>query len=174
MSLLEGYATGEFTPPRPPPKAIPEFAWLRAHYRKVAQEPDFLEHSAAEQWQELVNQVLRSDAAMSWRELDAVPVEARDSILAWLKATSDLDRRHGLTLRAVAFVGDGPGMEKRRAFQYEVLGLPPGQSAFIANFDGGWRILRYIDSASSHWGKPHLTTEDAVDTLARTLDDDST
>jgi hypothetical protein len=170
VGLLEAYARGEFTPTAPPPRELPEFAWLRAHYRDVAQTPDFGALNTATQWEQLVEHVLDSPAAMHWQQLDEVPPAQRREILRWLRQTSDLPSRQILTLRAIAHIGEGPTLRtKRRAFQYEVLGLPADQQAWIADFDGGWRILRVVDGVQGHWGGPHLTKEDALDTLARTL-----
>lgn len=171
-NLLQAYASGEFTPTAPPPRELPEFAWLRAHYRQLAQTPDFAPLDAAAQWERLVDHVLHTPAAMAWRTLHDVPEEKRPEILRWLHSTSDLPMRDVLTLRAIAHVGEGPDLRtNRRAFQYEVLGLPVGNQAWIAELEGGWRILRVVAGQQGHWGGPHLTKEDALDTLARTIDD---
>jgi hypothetical protein len=56
----------------------------------------------------------------------------------------------GLTLRAIAHIGEGADLQNnRRAFQFEVLGLPPEQQAWIADFDGDWRVLQPRRSAAS-------------------------
>lgn len=171
VSLMEGYARGDFTPQAPPPRELPQFAWLRAHYRQVAQQPEFASLGTHEQWERLTDQILKSPAAMSWRVLDELPRERRAEILRWLQYTSNVPNATGLTLRAIAHIGKGPDLRtNRRAFQYEVLGLPMGQQAWIADFEGGWRILRVIDSKQGHWSDPYLSKDEALNTLAETLD----
>jgi hypothetical protein len=172
VALMDGYGRGDINVRTPAPKQLPQWAWLRAHFREIARVDSFYQLDVNDQWKALIDHVLKSPAALSWRELDAVPLTDRAGILRWLRETSDLRPRDVLTLRAIAHISDGGGLlTNRRAFQYEVLGLPPNQQAWIADFDGGWRILQAIDGQSGHWGDRHLTKEDALDTLGRTLDD---
>jgi hypothetical protein len=167
VSLMEAYASGDFTPAAPPPRELPQFGWLRAHYRQLAQEPGLATDA---QWERLTHQVLQSPAAMSWHALDEVPVQRRPEILRWLQHTSNVPTAATLTLRAIAHIGEGPDLRtNRRAFQYEVLGLPSGQQAWIADFDGGWRVLRVIDAKQGHWSDPNLSKEEALNTLAETI-----
>jgi hypothetical protein len=171
VSLMDGYSRGDINPATPPPKELPQFAWLRAHYRQIAQAGDLADLDANAQWERLVNQVLQSPAAMSWQTLDEVPFDRRLEILEWLRRTSSLTTRQVFTLRAIAHIGSGRDLRHdRRVFQYEVLGLPIGQQAWVADFDGGWRILRVVDGEQGQWGQPHLSKEDALDTLARVID----
>jgi hypothetical protein len=171
VSLMEAYARGDFTLPEPPPRELPQFGWLRAHYRQIAQESRFASLETQAQWKRLTEQVLKSPAGMSWRALDEVSVQRRPEILRWLRHTSNVPTAAGLTLRAIAHVGEGPDLRtNRRAFQYEVLGLPIGQQAWIADFDGGWRVLRVINGMQGHWSDPYLSKEEALNTLAETID----
>lgn len=171
VSLLEAYADGRVTPQTPAPKQLPQWAWLRQHYKTIAQADNFAELDANEQWRALIDQVLNSPAAMSWHSLEQLPPEQRAEILRWLHQTSDVESRHVLTLRAIASIGSGADLQtNRRVFQYEVLGLPSRQQAWIADYDGGWRILRVVDGRQGKWGGPHISKEDALDTLAQQLD----
>jgi hypothetical protein len=45
-----------------------------------------------------------------------------------------------------------------------------GQQAWIADFDGGWRVLRVINSKQGHWSDPYLSKEEAMITLGETID----
>lgn len=172
ISLLESYATGETTPSKAAPTQLPEWAWLREHYNEVSKSEDFAALVPAEQWRRLIDQILRSDAAMSWRTLEQVPLDRQGDILHWLYLTKGVEIQHLLTLRAIASVGEGPDLRtNRRVFQYEVIGLPRNQQAWIADYSGGWRILRVIDGKQGEWSEgPHKTKEAALNTLAQQLD----
>lgn len=168
--LIEGYAAGRLRPDGPPPKQLAQYAWLRPHYRALAKGPRFDELTAAQQWECLVAQVLNNQPA-AWRTIDEVPIERRPEVLTWLRDTSDSTTRHVLTLRAIAHIGEGPDLQtNRRPFQFEVLGLPAGQQAWIADFNHGWRILRVIDGVQGDWTEGHMSKEDALDTLATVID----
>ena len=170
VSLMDAYACGDVTVPEQPPRELPEFAWLRAHYREAAQDPEFSSLDAPAQWKRLTQQILRSPAGMSWHVVDEVPEPQRPEILQWLLQTSSVPRAATLTMRAIAHIGEGPDLRmNRRAFQFEVLGLPIGQQAWIADFDGGWRVLRVMNGTQEHWSNPHLSREEALDTLAETI-----
>jgi hypothetical protein len=172
VNLMDAYGRGDIALATAPPKLLPQWAWLRAHYREIERVDSFRGLDVNDQWETLVHHVLSSPAALSWHTLDAVAIAERPGILRWLQETSELSPRQVLTLRAIAHIGEGPDLRtNRRAFQYEVLGLPAHQQAWIADFDGGWRILQAVNGQSGHWGDRHLTKEDALDTLARTLDD---
>lgn len=168
VALLDGYARGDITPGSLPPVDLPQFAWLRAHYRQIAKQPGFAALEPLERWDRLVRQVLNTPAGGEWHSLDEVPTFRRLQVVDWLHRTSNLPPApHELSLRAIAHIGEGADLKQnRRAFQYEVLGLPPGQQAWIADYSGGWRILRVIDGVTGEWGKPHLTKDEALSTLA--------
>lgn len=168
VELLEEYARGDVSPRSPAPKAMPEWSWLREYYNDVAQFPPFATLNVDEQWQALTQSLLASKAAMAHDRLDQVPPEHRADILNWLKATSAIETKHLLTLRAIASFSKGPDLRgERYVFQYEVLGLPPNQEAWIADMNGGWRILRVIDGRQGKWSDgPHKTKEAAVAALA--------
>lgn len=78
-----------------------------------------------------------------------------------------------LTIRAIGHSGEGPGLTtNRRPFQYEVDGLPEGQRATIAEFNGGrWRTLRTISGEQGDWEGDHATAEDALAALGLQLAD---
>jgi hypothetical protein len=175
VNLMDAYGRGDITVGTPPPKQLPQWAWLRAHYREIARADSFHHLDVNDQWEALVEHVLDSPAGLSWRELNGVPPAYRAEILRWLRETSNLSPREVLTLRAIAHVGEGSDLQtNRRAFQYEVLGLQGHQQAWIADFGGGWRILRALDGKTGEWGEPHLTKKDALDTLARAQDEQTT
>ena len=168
VALMDGYARGEFAIPEPPPRELPQYGWLRAYYRQTAIQPGFRGLDAEAQWQRLTDVILHSPAAMSHRLLGEVPTARRTEVLRWLELTSNVPVASGLTLRAIAHVGHGPDLKtNRRAFQFEVLGLPLGLQAWIADFNGVWRILRVVNEVQDkEWSEPYATKEDARDALA--------
>jgi hypothetical protein len=168
---MSAYATEGFTPVGAPPRDLPQFGWLRAHYRQVAQLPGFPSLAAHDQWQLLTEHVLASPAGGQWPVLKEVPEPRRAQVLAWLRSTSDLPVAATLTLRAIAHIGSGPDLRRdRRPFQFEVLGLPGDQQAWIADFRGGWRILRVVDGQQGNWSPdPYLAKEDALQALAEVV-----
>jgi hypothetical protein len=172
VALMDAYARGEISLHQRAPRELPQFGWLRAYYRQAAQRPSFASLGVDAQWKHLKEVVLGSPAGLSHGLLDEIPTDRRSEVLSWLQRTSNVPGGAGLTLRAIAHVGESPDLRKnRRAFQYEVLGLPAGRQAWIADFDGGWRILRVVDGVQEkEWGAPHATKEDARDTLAETLE----
>lgn len=166
VSLLGAYARGDVTPPQPPVRELPMFGWLRAHYRDVAREAGFSSLDTESQWGRLTQHVVDSDSGLEYQVLDSVPAERRLEILRWLGQTSDVPMAAGLTLRALMHVGDG---SSRRAFFFEVLGLPPAQQASI-HFDGGWRVLRVINGEQGKWSRPYLSKEEALNNLAEAIE----
>jgi len=177
IKLMDAYGRGDVNIGTPAPKELPHWAWLRAYYRDVARAEYFRDLDADAQWSALVGHVLRTDAAMAYHELDAVPLADRAHILRWLERTSAPKGGQGLTLRAHLhferkFLSDGRVETERAPWQYEVLGLPPNQQAVIASYDGGWRIQRAIHGRPEEWTGQHKTPEDALDTLARTFDEE--
>src|SRR5437870_2201729 len=81
VTLMDSYASGEFTPSTLAPRELPEFAWLRSHYKSIANGPDFDVIDPAAQWERLFQHVLHSHVAMSWRALEAISVDKRREIL---------------------------------------------------------------------------------------------
>ncbi len=129
ISLLEAYTNGRVTPQTPAPKRLPQWAWLRQHYKTIAQAGDFAVLDANDQWLVLIDQVRNSPAAMSWRTLEDVPPEQRAEILRWLRETSNVESRHVFTLRAIASIGTGADLQtNRRVFRYRGA-WPPEPSA---------------------------------------------
>jgi hypothetical protein len=176
VNLMDAYGRGEITLAAPPPKQLPEWAWLRSHYREIARVDSFRDLSVDDQWDALVHRIVHHPSTgMSYPVLEAVTPANRGEILSWLQETSELKPRQILTLRAIAHVGEGLDLRtNRRAICYEVLGLPARQQAWIADFSGeGWQIHRVLDGKSEEWTKnPFVTKDEAVDALALTLDDD--
>src|SRR5262249_44825820 len=99
--------------------------------------------------------------------LDQMPDGRRLQVLTWLRETSE-DLKPGptkLSLQPIAHIGFGPSLtEGRRVIQYEVVGLPPGEQAFI--FDQpheGWQVLRLIaGQATGGWHGHYATAQDAL------------
>ena len=51
-------------------------------------------------------------------------------------------------------------------FQYQISGLPPGESALIAEFpQQGWRILRWNDEWHGNWTGSYPSPEAAIEAL---------
>lgn len=179
VKLMDAYGRGDVSIGTPPPKQLPQWAWLRAYYREVARADSFRDLDVDARWRALVMHVAGSPAGTSWRELDALPLVDRSQILRWLEETSALTRREGLTLRAQlhfhhTFLVGSRVETERTVWQYEVLGLPPNQQAQITDFDGGWRILLAVNGKTSGtWSGPHKTPEDALDTLARMFEEEA-
>ena len=170
FQMMSDYASGHDLS-APPPRPMQQYAWLRPFWRRLAR---FVSDSPIEaQWEALVQEVeaLRPHQATGLRE---EPDDTRAEILAWLGETSK-DPRPGpnkLSMRAIAHIGSGPSLsENRRAFQYEVQGMAPGQQAFIAQFPGqGWNLLRVIDGRQDKaWRGHHGTAEDALRALEAEL-----
>jgi len=74
-----------------------------------------------------------------------------------------------LTLRPTGRIGSGPTLltDQDRVFKYEVVGLPPGQSAAIAEMDHRWQILRTKDGVQGTWTGEYSTAEQALDHLQK-------
>jgi hypothetical protein len=50
-------------------------------------------------------------------------------------------------------------------YRYRVTGLPQGEEASIANFEGGWQILRISHGKQGHWYDKHETADAALAAL---------
>jgi len=74
--------------------------------------------------------------------------------------------KNTLTLREVGHAGSGLDMSKwDKVFQYEVLGLPPTEQAWIAEMDHVWQILRVKDGVQGHWTGSYKSAEEALAAL---------
>jgi len=52
--------------------------------------------------------------------------------------------------------------------EYDVLGLPPGQTVWIRDFAGdGWQVLRIRSGVSGQWEGHYSTAEEALADLER-------
>lgn len=162
VALMHGYGRGEIQPAEPPPIKMPEYAWLRSHFRKAAAAPGFSALDPESKWQCLIDQILESSVAGTWNDAAAVPADRRGRILRWLEKTSNFPLREVSTLRATMHVGEGAGLQQnRRAFQFEVLGLPEGNQALLMNIRG-WTYLRIVDGKSREWSRvPFESAEEA-------------
>lgn len=171
VALMSAYANGSISIGAPPPKQLPQYAWLRAHYRSAAKKDTFGPLDVNGKWSAIIDEMIDTPAGGHWRELDQMPFDRRAEILNWLEATSSLPQRQGLTLQAIGHVSSitAGGESERRVYDYRVLGLPPHQEARITNWDGGWRILYLAPGVTEEWNGPHDTPEEALDTLAHTI-----
>jgi hypothetical protein len=71
-----------------------------------------------------------------------------------------------LTLRAYMWVGDGPRHDgNRRAFAFDVLGLPTGRRAWIAEMHHRWQILRAEDEVYGKWSGAYRSKDEALAAL---------
>src|SRR5207247_11382707 len=127
----------------------------RPYFRHLARNPGFRELGFGDQWQALIDEVRRQRPSAASTLESSLP-DRRTQVLNWLHQTAlkDLSTEDvPLTLRAVAHIGSGPNLEHgRRVIQYEVLGLPPGQAALIAEFNGRWQVSRYFsDTPADVW-----------------------
>jgi len=80
-----------------------------------------------------------------------------------------------LSLRATGRAGHGPDASKwDQIFQYEVIGLPTNEQAWIANFGGPyhheWRILRSSKGVQADWNGNYVSAEAALLALKKDLD----
>ncbi len=70
---------------------------------------------------------------------------------------------HMLTKREYMFYGEGPTLGvNRRPIAYEVLGLPEGQKAWIADMDHRWQILRATDGVYGDWTGEYHSAHEAM------------
>jgi hypothetical protein len=166
LQLMDDFGSGRLRPQGAPPEQMPVYAWVRPYYLNlVRHRPFFLEMVPGDQWGTLHDMIRRHGPAGAADTLNAIPGAHRDQVLTWLRDTTKFDAPGPtrLTLRAIAHIGKGPSLtEDRRVFQYEVLGLPPGQQAWIAFFQGeGWRILRVIDGKQGKWEGAYAQADEA-------------
>ena len=166
LQWMDDFGQGRTRPTGAPPEQMPIYAWVRPYFRHVAKEPGFFEGGLEDQWKRLLREVaVQNPHAVN--TLMSVPAPRRTQVLNWLHDTSR-DLRPGpnrLSMRAIAHIGSGPQlMENRRAIQYEVLGLPPGEQAWIADFSGkGWRILQVVRGQQDNdWRGSYPTAQDAL------------
>jgi len=175
VALMDAYSNDSISIGTPPPKQLPQYAWLRAHYRAAAKEEPFRTLDVNGKWKAIIDAMIDTPAGGHWRELDQVLSDKRVEILDWLEATSSLPSQQGLTLQAIGHISSlTAGGSERSVYDYRVLGLPPYQEARITNWDGGWRILYLAPGVKEEWNGPHDTPEEALDTLARTIGGDET
>jgi len=76
-----------------------------------------------------------------------------------------------LTMHVVLTHGGGPQIPTM-PLEYDVRGLPPGQTARIRDLMGRerWRVLRSKDGESGRWLGHHDTAEDALTELQHQVD----
>jgi hypothetical protein len=73
-----------------------------------------------------------------------------------------------LTLRPTARFGMGPALSGLdRVVNYEVVGLPPGQFAEIAEIDQRWQIWRTKEGVRGRWAGDYSTAEAALEELRK-------
>jgi hypothetical protein len=75
-----------------------------------------------------------------------------------------------LTLRPTMWTTDGPVLSRENPIQFEVLGLPPGQSALIGQMPIRWQVLHYKTAgAAAEWQGDYDSKEDALAALEAAL-----
>lgn len=165
LQLLDDFGSTRINPSTPPPVVIPEYAWLRPHFRRIAKQPDFATCDVAERWKRLSISVATTEESKR-AALSKIVGRAQEEILAWLESTTkkELPQPNRLTMRVIATFGTGPDLRApdRRPLQYEVMGLPPGQQAWIAEFNRKWRIMRVVNGVQREWSGSYDTAEDAL------------
>lgn len=74
-----------------------------------------------------------------------------------------------LTLRPSGRSGNGLDISDHdHVYQHDVLGLPPGHSASIAEMEGlRWKILRMNDAIQGSWMGDYETAEEALAVLQK-------
>lgn len=71
-----------------------------------------------------------------------------------------------LTMRPYMTLGEGPALaQNRKDFAFEVLGLPEGKEARIAEIHHRWQVLRISNGVSSGWVGDFATAEQALQSL---------
>ncbi len=166
LQLMSDYGNERLTPTAPPPSQMDEYRWVRPYYSHLAKQSWFAKLNSTEQWTDLRHYVAKSSNRSRSEVLDAMPETARLELMAWLRDTTTVGFRDEkrLTLRAIAHIGDGMDLtQNRRAIQYEVLGLPPGQQAWIAHFPGQmWMLMRAIAGKQDDAWHGHYRTPQAA------------
>jgi hypothetical protein len=85
--------------------------------------------------------------------------------------------KYNLALKPIGRSGDGPVLldEKAHVYQYEVIGLPPGEKGFVAegHLFGKWEILRVKGGVSGNWTGEHESSDDALVVLQREVDSET-
>ena len=167
IQMMNDFADGRH-PNSAPPEQMPIYAWVRPYYRTLARRQNrFLDIDTATQWDRLVHYIREQNPHLVG-SLEQIPAERRPQVLTWLRETSE-DLKPGptkLSLRPIAHIGSGPSLnEGRRVIQYEVVGLQPGEQAFI--FDQphqGWQVLRLIggQATGGGWHGHYATAQDAL------------
>lgn len=75
-----------------------------------------------------------------------------------------------LTKREYMFSREGPTFGvNRKPIAYEIIGMPAGQQAWIAEINYSWRILRAIDGVQSNWTGQYRSVDEAMAELSDSL-----
>lgn len=171
LQLLDDYGSGRTRPSAQPPLQLPTYGWLRVHFRHAAQKRDFATLAPPQQWERLIDEVLERQTS-AYDVMREIPDERRATILQWLHqtASSGLPGSRDFAMRPIAHSGKGPDLSiDRRVIQYEVIGLPPGQQAWIADWRAGgsssWKILRVVDGDQGEWEGAYPTADEALGVL---------
>jgi hypothetical protein len=169
LQLVDDYGNERIGPSQGSPEQKAEYAWLRPHYRSLARQAGFTQRAAEDQWNQLVEAVRARQTRKHAQLLEGVPDTTRREILTWLAdASRDIAPLDQLSLRAVAHIRTGPSRTEQRPFQYEVIGLPPGQQAWIAaiGHDKTWMILRVVSDVPGEWQGQYATANEALRAIA--------
>ena len=58
VALMKAYANGSISIGMPPPKQLPQYAWLRAHYRLAAKKDTFRTLDVNEKWSAIIDEFI--------------------------------------------------------------------------------------------------------------------
>jgi hypothetical protein len=168
IQMMDDFANGR-RPQGAPPEQMPIYAWVRPYYQYLTKfHPGFRRLSYQAQWQVLISHLRHERPNAGEGGLELLELSRRTQVLTWLDETTptELPVSLKLTLRAIAHAAKGPDMMKdRRPIQYEVLGLPPGQQAWIANLNHVWKILRVINGEQGDWDGTFASADEALQEL---------
>ncbi len=146
------------------------FAWLRDHYRPLRRarpRPSVSRSARSAAVRDDYWRVLRSPVTRDLQRVQDPADAERPADRDELGASAAL-RSHTLSLDPVASLRLFDGQEERRRhFQFEVVGLPQGHQAWIALCASGWRVLLAINGEPGEWSATHATKEVALARLSR-------
>jgi hypothetical protein len=99
--------------------------------------------------------------------LDGILPGEQERVLDWLRETTQRDMAdpNQLAMRPIASFRRGAeyqGPAGCRVFQYEVIGLPSEQQAWIAHMDQRWQILRCANGVQGDWSGGYSSAEEAL------------
>lgn len=156
LQLMDDYAAGRISASAQPPVRLQTYAWLRPFWRRLARHVENRPIDA--QWLALRDEVvaLRPQHGAA---LQLLSPDAWRPVIDWLKRTSRDPRPspNQLSMRAITHEPTRDGRHVVTA--YEVLGLPPGQEAWVSYFAGhGWMFLRAFNGQQDAAWRGHYAS----------------